>query len=274
LEQMAQTPACIGDLAFIRDPTSIKTLPTCHIRSMKIKYKSLYCSRHFSCSWRAENITSVVPRPVQNPHWLSGSIPSSSTCCVSLFNRTLARTLPATERSEIPQRLSQQAWSPLRLYRWIMLASLKSCGTSSSCQMSEKRSTSRRITHTHTMVLQLSGLSRTTQLSQYQKKHSPTLTYCGHQSFLICFIHLLWYMASSLFNLHAWQSFSTISLQVFFGLPLGLAPSTSHSISSPKHCLLFTAHAHTIATCFSCSTKIMSFNPSLSTLYLELYLVA
>jgi len=28
----------------------------------------------------------------------------------------------------------------------------------------------------------------------------------------------------------AWQSFSTISLQVFFGLPLGLAPSTSYSI--------------------------------------------
>jgi len=30
--------------------------------------------------------------------------------------------------------------------------------------------------------------------------------------------------------LHAWQTFSTISLQVFFGLPLGLAPSTSYTI--------------------------------------------
>jgi len=28
----------------------------------------------------------------------------------------------------------------------------------------------------------------------------------------------------------AWQSFSTISVQVFFGLPLGLTPSTSYSI--------------------------------------------
>ena len=37
-------------------------------------------------------------------------------------------------------------------------------------------------------------------------------------------------MASSLFNPRALQSFSTISLQVFFGLPLGLVPSTSYSI--------------------------------------------
>jgi len=40
-------------------------------------------------------------------------------------------------------------------------------------------------------------------------------------------LHLLWSMASSLFNLHAWQSFYTISLQVFFGLPLGLAKCTN-----------------------------------------------
>jgi len=46
----------------------------------------------------------------------------------------------------------------------------------------------------------------------------------------ICFLHLLRSMASSLFNSRALQSFSTISLQVFFGLPLGLAPSTSYSI--------------------------------------------
>jgi len=35
------------------------------------------------------------------------------------------------------------------------------------------------------------------------------LPYRGHQSPLICFLHLLRSMASSLFNLHAWQSFST-----------------------------------------------------------------
>jgi len=82
-------------------------------------------------------------------------------------------------------------------------------------------------------------------------------------------------MASSVFNPHALQSFSTISLQVFFGLPLGLAPSLhTPYISSPNHCLLFTAHAHTIATC---SAVVLRFCPlipvSLSTLYLKLCLV-
>jgi len=71
-------------------------------------------------------------------------------------------------------------------------------------------------------------------------------------------LHLLRSMASSLFNLHAWESFSTISLQVCFGLPVGLAPSTSYSIHfftqllssfrsiCPYHCNLFL-----------CSTGIM-----------------
>jgi len=63
-----------------------------------------------------------------------------------------------------------------------------------------------------------------------QNKHSPTHTYRGHQSFLICFVHLIRSMASSVFNPHAWQSFSMVFLQVFFGLALGLAPSTSYSI--------------------------------------------
>jgi len=62
-----------------------------------------------------------------------------------------------------------------------------------------------------------------------------------------------------------WQSFSMFSLQVFFGLPLGLAPSTSYSIyfftqslssfrnTCPYHCSLL-----------CCSTEIMSSNLSLS----------
>jgi len=40
----------------------------------------------------------------------------------------------------------------------------------------------------------------------------------------------LWSIASSLFRLRAWQSFSTTSLQVFFGLPLDLGLSTSYSM--------------------------------------------
>jgi len=39
LEQMAQTLACIGDLALIRDPASIKTLPTCHIKLFSFTYR-------------------------------------------------------------------------------------------------------------------------------------------------------------------------------------------------------------------------------------------
>jgi len=85
-------------------------------------------------------------------------------------------------------------------------------------------------THTHNCFTARWILSGTTQLSQYQKKYSPNQTCRGHQSSLICFIHLLWSMAFSLFNPRTWQSFSTISLQVFFGLCLGLSPSTSYYI--------------------------------------------
>ena len=74
--------------------------------------------------------------------------------------------------------------------------------------------------------------------------------------------------SSSLFNLRAWQSFSIISLQVFFGLPLGLAPSTSYSNRS----FLFATHAHTIATCFAVAPRLscnpnLSLNPLLGTLF-------
>ena len=72
-------------------------------------------------------------------------------------------------------------------------------------------------------------------VSRYQQKHSPTHTYPDHQSSFVCFLHLLRPMASSLFNLHVWQSFCTISLQVFFALPLGLAPFTSYPIHFFTH---------------------------------------
>jgi len=71
-------------------------------------------------------------------------------------------------------------------------------------------------------------LSGTTRVSRYQKKHSPTHSYPDHQPSFICFLHLLGSVASSLFNLHAWQSFCTISVQVFFALLLGLVHSTSY----------------------------------------------
>jgi len=46
----------------------------------------------------------------------------------------------------------------------------------------------------------------------------------------VCVFHLPRSIPSSLFKLHAWQSFCTTSLHVLFGLPLGLEPSTSYSI--------------------------------------------
>ena len=101
-------------------------------------------------------------------------------------------------------------------------------------------------------------LSGTTGVSRYQKKHSPT-HHPDHHPIFTSFFHLPRSIASSLFKLRAWQSFCTTSLQVLFGRPLGLEPSTSYSIiSSPNQCLLFATHAHTIATCFCCSINIIS----------------
>jgi len=115
-------------------------------------------------------------------------------------------------------------------------------------------------------------LSGTTWVSRYQKKHSLTHTHRGHQSSLICFLHLLRSMASSLFNLRAWQSFSTISHQVFLVCFLAWhLPLYTPYTSSPNHCLIFSVHAHTIATCFSVVPRLwhlilVFLNPLLGTL--------
>jgi len=105
---------------------------------------------------------------------------------------------------------------------------------------------------------------RDNPVSLYQKKHSPIHTYRGHNHPLSA-SSIYYAMASSLFNLHAWQSFCAISLQVFFHLPLGLALSTSYAIH------FFTQSLSSFrSTCpyhhnlFCCSTEIMSSNPSLS----------
>jgi len=101
-------------------------------------------------------------------------------------------------------------------------------------QQQEQRSVSRAVTthtDTHTQPFN-SPLPGTTWVGQYQKKQSPTHTHSNHQTSFINFIHLhvLRSIASSLFNSRAWQPFSTTSLQVLFGLPLGLEPSTSYSM--------------------------------------------
>jgi len=55
--------------------------------------------------------------------------------------------------------------------------------------------------------------SETTQVGRYQKKHSPTHTHPDRRTSFINFLHLLQSLASSLFSLRAWQSFSqTLSM--------------------------------------------------------------
>ena len=120
--------------------------------------------------------------------------------------------------------------------------------------------------YTHTQ--QFNGLwSGTTRVGQYQKKLSPTHTHPDHRTSFINFLHLLRSIASSVFSLRAWQSSLTTSLQVLFGLPLGLGPSTSYSMH------FFTQSSSSFrSTCpyqrslFCCNINAMSSTPSLSLL--------
>ena len=107
-------------------------------------------------------------------------------------------------------------------------------------------------------------LSRTTHVSQYQKKHSHS--------------HLSWssiilYLLPPSIMIHGILTVQFTCLTVFlhnlcpsfFGLPLGLASSTLYSIHFFTHSLSYFR-----STClyhrnlFCCSTEIMSSDPSLS----------
>jgi len=111
-------------------------------------------------------------------------------------------------------------WAPRSA--WLSLSALLCQATSSkivsptfsrvrTCIDLKCRVHARTHTHTHTHTWNrftvLWILSGTTRVSRYQKKHSPTHTHRGHQLSLICFIHLLRSMTSSLFNPRTWQSF-------------------------------------------------------------------
>jgi len=100
-------------------------------------------------------------------------------------------------------------------------------------------------------------LSGTTQLSWYQKKHLPAHTYHGLQSSVICFLHLLrsWH---TLCSIYLPDSLFAQSLSKFFLVYLYAWHPPFHipNISSSNHCLLFTAHAHTIETCFAAVPRL------------------
>ena len=68
--------------------------------------------------------------------------------------------------------------------------------------------------------------------------------YHGHQMSLICFILPVHFTCLTVFFHNLSPSFLVYT---FAWHP----PLHSLYISSPNHCLLFTAHAHTIATCFA-----------------------
>jgi len=74
---------------------------------------------------------------------------------------------------------------------------------------------------------------------------------CGYYTWSwIYFLHFLQSIASLLHICRVRQSFSLTSFQVFFGLPLGLTPSTSKSMHfSPKYSRPFLKHANAIWTC-------------------------
>jgi len=116
-------------------------------------------------------------------------------------------------------------------------------------------------------------------VSRYQKKYSPTHTHRGHQSSLSAFsiYYDPWHLriqstgSTVFFRLHS-TSLSKFSLVYY--LLAWYPPLHTPYISSSNHCLLFAAHAHTIATCSAVVLRLCPLIPvSLSTLYFELYVV-
>jgi len=74
------------------------------------------------------------------------------------------------------------------------------------------------------------------------RRNIHPLTYPDRRPNFISFSQLLRSIASSLFNLRAWQSFCTTSVQVLFGLSLGLESSTSYSIHFFTQSVSFSQH--------------------------------
>jgi len=129
--------------------------------------------------------------------------------------------------------------------------------------------------HTYNCFTTLWILSRTTQVSRYQKKHSPTHTHRGHQSSLSAssIYYDPWHPPYSIHVLYSLfpQSLSKFSLVYFLAWQ---PPLHTPYISSLNRYHRFATHAHTIATCFAVVPNLCHLIPvSLLTLYLELFLV-
>ena len=116
-------------------------------------------------------------------------------------------------------------------------------------------------------------LSRTTRVSRYQKKHSPS-HHPDHHPISISFFHLPRHTASHrpnpvIGNPPAQPS----SMSPPVHLPVWSPPPHIPHISSPNQCPLLAAHAHTIATCFAAVSILYHlFLIFLATPYLELFI--
>jgi len=107
-------------------------------------------------------------------------------------------------------------------------------------------------------------LSRTTRVSRYQKKHSPT-QHPDHHPIFISFFHLPWSTHPPCSNYVLGNLFAQPLSMSSFGLSLGLEPSTSYSIhflteSMSSFCNTCPYHRNL----FCCSINIISSIPSLS----------
>ena len=123
------------------------------------------------------------------------------------------------------------------------------------------------LSRTHTQLFN-GPLSGSTKVGRYQKKHSPTQSHAhpDHQTSFINFHHLLWSVASSMFNLRAWQSFSP-TCPVWFSCWSGTLCFMLHAIfTQSSYSFLSTCLYH--CSLFCCSTSVMSsvLNLSLSSL--------
>jgi len=127
--------------------------------------------------------------------------------------------------------------------------------------------------HTHKTVLRLTGFCPD---NPGEPVPEETFTY-SHLSWSLVIPYLL--LPSNMIHGILPVQFTCLSFpQSPFSLVYLLAwhpPLHTPYISSHNHFLLFTAHAHTIATCFAVIPRLCCLIPvSLSTLYLELYFVA
>ncbi len=78
------------------------TVSNAFVRSTKVTYNALFCSRHISWICLRTNTLSVVPRLALKPHCVS-EMWASAIAGTSRFSITLARILPATDRSVMPR---------------------------------------------------------------------------------------------------------------------------------------------------------------------------